>query len=158
MRPQGKKRQTKLHNWDRAWEGHRYCTTDGKCGSAHGTIASGSILVATRKLRLAFDLLLRLCGNILSFSCGVILIVARHSFRNLFRGELAMILGMQNFGGRARIRVHCLNAPYSLEVDIVATPKLVVLRPSGRLRFGTCGSSSVWELPKDSTGRPFDDS
>jgi hypothetical protein len=42
----------------------------------------------------------------------VILIVARQSFRNLLRGELAVILGMQNFGDRAGIRVHCLNISF----------------------------------------------
>jgi hypothetical protein len=50
----------------------------------------------------------------------VILIVARHSLRNLLCGELAVIFGMQNVGERTRIRGHRLKAPYFLNVDIVA--------------------------------------
>ena len=43
----------------------------------------------------------------------MILIVARHSLRNLLRGELAVILGMQNVGERTRIRGHCLKSSLS---------------------------------------------
>src|ERR1035437_3604780 len=42
--------------------------------------------------------LVRLGGCILGFCSGVILIVARQGFRNLFRGELAVIFRMQYVG------------------------------------------------------------
>jgi hypothetical protein len=38
----------------------------------------------------------RLCGSNLGWRAGVIPIVTRHSFRNLFRRELAVIFRMQN--------------------------------------------------------------
>lgn len=62
---------------------------------------------------LTFCWFLRPRGSIVGFCRGVILIVARHSFRNLFRGELAVIFGMQNFGERTRIRGHCLKSSLS---------------------------------------------
>ena len=72
--------------------------------------------------RLAFGWFSRLCGGVLSLCGGVILIVARHSFRNLLRGELAVIFRMQNFGKRTRIRGHWLKSSlFSQCVDIGAT-------------------------------------
>jgi hypothetical protein len=43
----------------------------------------------------------------------MVLIVARHSFGNLFRGELAVIFGVQNVCQRTRIRKH-IEAPLFL--------------------------------------------
>jgi hypothetical protein len=40
----------------------------------------------------------RLCCCILGFCSGVFLVVARHSFRNLFSGKLAVFLRMQYLG------------------------------------------------------------
>jgi hypothetical protein len=70
---------------------------------------------------LLFHAFFRLCSAILSFCRRVILIVARHRFCDLFGGELAVILGMQNVVERTGIRGHFLKAPYLLNVDMVAT-------------------------------------
>jgi len=48
----------------------------------------------------------RLCGSNLGWRAGVIPIVARQSFRNLLRRELAVIFRMQYLGWRTRVRDH----------------------------------------------------
>jgi hypothetical protein len=78
----------------------------------HQAPSSSARSSQTGRWDLALCRFLRLGGDILRFCGGVILIVARQSFRNLLRGELAVILGMQNFGDRAGIRVHCLNISF----------------------------------------------
>jgi hypothetical protein len=68
-----------------------------ECKSVQDRADFGSIPRSHRALeRLAFGWFSRLCGGVLSFCRGVILIVARHSFRNLLRGGLAVIFRMQN--------------------------------------------------------------
>ena len=97
--------------------------------------------------RLLFHSLGCLRGRILSFCCGVILIVARHSLRNLFCGELAVIFGMQNVVERTRIRGHRLIAPYFPNVDKVAT------RLHGKCRL--CLLNSVCCFAALAGNRPF---
>ena len=77
------------------------------------------LVASSRTLGLFLICFVCLSRCILGFGGGMILIVASHCFRDLFRGEFAVIFRMQYFSQLTRIHFHDCNSSFdSLEIDI----------------------------------------